>query len=321
MSSLRKIESARANGARSHGPATPEGKARSAQNAMRHGLLARHIMLDNEGREGFDALFELHLERLQPADGVEFGFVEEMVSSYWRMRRAWAIETRLMQKHLDKQNGLDEIDRLAGAFQNLSASQSIGLIHRYETRLHCMYQRALKNLLLLRKARAPNDPNPISEQCEDGPEALPVPEPPEMPNDPSPVSGHLGTAPGGLADSGPQPPDQVETQNEPIPVPVATAPRLRELPCPLPQPLAPIHPRQNSAAGRKLCFSRIAIRPIRPRAWAKTVSKWSASQCRVPRSLTAPSAARCHRTGAGGQDLNHGDTFLDIPPRRRDAES
>jgi len=201
MSSLRKIESARANGARSHGPVTAEGKQRSAQNAMRHGLLARCVVLDNEAREGFDALFELHLDRLQPADGVEFGFIEEMVSSYWRMRRAWAIETRLLQKRLDDQPGADELSRLAGAFENLAASQSIGLIHRYDTRLNCMYQRALKNLLLLRKAGMPNEPNPISGHSEGGPGEVPTgspqpPAPPEMPNDPNPISEHLHGGPG-----------------------------------------------------------------------------------------------------------------------------
>ena len=36
-------------------------------------------------------------------------------------------------------------------------------MHRYETRLHMLYQRALHNLLLLR-ATVPNEPNPISEQ-------------------------------------------------------------------------------------------------------------------------------------------------------------
>ena len=35
-------------------------------------------------------------------------------------------------------------------------------MHRYETRLHMIYQRAFHNLLLLRAA-IPNDPSPISE--------------------------------------------------------------------------------------------------------------------------------------------------------------
>ena len=190
MSSTRRIDSSRANGARSHGPATAEGKQRSAQNAMRHGLLAQCIVLKAEEREGYDALLNLHLDRLQPDDGIEFGFIEEMAASYWRMRRAWTIETRMLQNHMDNQPGADEVGRLAAAFENLAASQAITLIHRYETRLHCMYQRALRNLILLRKAGAPNEPNPISEHPESAPHEVPneiVPAPaPQLPDPAAP---------------------------------------------------------------------------------------------------------------------------------------
>jgi len=177
MSSLRLTLAARANGARSRGPATPEGKRRSSQNAIRHGLLARCIVMENESRTAFDALLAQHLHRLQPADGLEFGFIEEMAAAYWRMRRAWALETRIFENHAKAQPPGDEIDRMAAAFTDPATHSGLALMHRYETRLHCIYQRALHNFLLLRAA-IPNEPNPISEHPETAGAEIIV-EPPE----------------------------------------------------------------------------------------------------------------------------------------------
>ena len=98
MRSLRRIDSSRANGARSRGPITPEGKERASTNALRHGLLAKCLVLENESNECFDDLVTQHIRRFAPADGVEFAMIEEMVAANWRMRRAWAIENRLMDQ-------------------------------------------------------------------------------------------------------------------------------------------------------------------------------------------------------------------------------
>jgi hypothetical protein len=54
------------------------------------------------------------------------------------------------------------MDRIANAFAELAAKPSLGLMHRYQTRLHLNYQRALHNMLLLRAAAVPNKPSPIS---------------------------------------------------------------------------------------------------------------------------------------------------------------
>src|ERR1017187_2166964 len=86
MSSQRRTESARANGVRSHGPVTESGKQISSQNALRHTLLARCVVVEGESTEGFEETLTEHLDRFQPADGVEFGIVEEMVAAWWRMR-------------------------------------------------------------------------------------------------------------------------------------------------------------------------------------------------------------------------------------------
>ncbi len=162
MSSLRRIFSSQVNGALSRGPKTPEGKRRSSQNALRHGLLSKCLVLANESQDGFQALLDEHLSRLSPADGVELGLVEEMVAAAWRLRRIWALETRLLEDAVRTQQSDDELGRIAAAFSHLANLPQLALIHRYETRLHTIYQRSLHNLILLRIAALPNEPSPIS---------------------------------------------------------------------------------------------------------------------------------------------------------------
>ena len=181
MSSLRRITASRANAARSTGPVTPEGKERSSANAIRHGLLAKCVVLENESSACFDDLVAQHTERFAPADGVEFGMIEEMAAAYWRMRRAWAIENRLMEMALRNQPPGDEAARIAAAFSELAASPELNLLHRYEARLHRIYQRALFNLALLGERELPKEPSPISEhqftQLPGGPDVQRLPAP------------------------------------------------------------------------------------------------------------------------------------------------
>jgi len=173
MSSLRRTQSSRANGALSKGPVTPEGKLHSSQNAIIHGLLADCIVLQDESRENFLALLQQHVDRFQPADEVEFGMIEEMCAARWRQRRAWAIETRLFEIQIARPPDGDSLDRMAGAIDFMAAAPSLSLVHRYETRLHILYQRALRNLITLRKVKVPNEPSPISEHSPQPPETPP----------------------------------------------------------------------------------------------------------------------------------------------------
>ena len=102
-SSYRRILASRANGAHSRGPRTPRGKARSSQNAIHHGLLAKCVVLNGESDEGFQLLLSHHLARFAPADDVDRGFVDEMAAASWRLRRAWALETRLFDQAVEDQ--------------------------------------------------------------------------------------------------------------------------------------------------------------------------------------------------------------------------
>ena len=105
MSSQRRIAASRRNGARSQGPKTAAGKHRSSENAIRHGLLAKRVVLENESKENFQILLNQYLERFDPRDGVEFGMIEEMVASYWRLHRAFMIEKHLFDRALHNHDG------------------------------------------------------------------------------------------------------------------------------------------------------------------------------------------------------------------------
>ena len=68
-----RAEASRTNGARSRGPKTPEGKARSAQNALKHGMRAqKHVLLPDEDAAEFATLeAALLIEELQPVGALQ----------------------------------------------------------------------------------------------------------------------------------------------------------------------------------------------------------------------------------------------------------
>lgn len=75
------------------GPKTPEGKARSAMNALRHGLRARHFaLLPHEDPAEFAALARATREAYRPRCPVERELVEAIAVALWREIRADRIE-------------------------------------------------------------------------------------------------------------------------------------------------------------------------------------------------------------------------------------
>src|SRR5688572_27513498 len=99
----RQIESARINGALSNGPKTEEGKARSSQNSLKHGLNSdRIVVLSNEKQEDYDALRASFLKRFDPRDEVELELVDEMVGARWRLRRIRTMETEAMDMRMEE---------------------------------------------------------------------------------------------------------------------------------------------------------------------------------------------------------------------------
>jgi hypothetical protein len=156
LATQKQIEAARRNGAKSRGPVTAEGKARSSANALRHGLRSEKLLvLRNESGSGWEDLLAACIRCFEPADEFEAELVHEIAAARWRMRRAWAVETGLFDSQMDKQDttlranyrALDEGTRLAAAFTALAdETNALNLVTRYETRLRRSFESALDRL-------------------------------------------------------------------------------------------------------------------------------------------------------------------------------
>ena len=81
-------EASRLNGAKSHGPITPQGKENSSRNSLRHGLTAKSMLVNSENREVFDKHAEAYYDKFEPSHHVDCNFVDEMIVCHWRQRRA-----------------------------------------------------------------------------------------------------------------------------------------------------------------------------------------------------------------------------------------
>ncbi len=96
MTSEKQIAANRANAEKSTGPKTPETKAISAMNALRHGLTGQVNLMPTEDREAHDKFCAAIVESLAPEGALEIQFAHAVAEDNWRMNRGRAIETNML---------------------------------------------------------------------------------------------------------------------------------------------------------------------------------------------------------------------------------
>jgi hypothetical protein len=151
MSTLRSATAA-ANGAKSHGPVTGQGKARSARNAEKHGLYSKALILQHESKEEFDKLRHRLYESHSPVDPTEAALVETMAAAAWRLRRFDYIEGAAVERIFDE-----------GGYHAPSVNTLAKVIGQRSTQLRT-YDRAFQLLLRRRKfiKNLRNEPKPFA---------------------------------------------------------------------------------------------------------------------------------------------------------------
>jgi hypothetical protein len=151
---------------RATGPRTPQGLARSCQNARTHGLLSRYVLLPGEDGDALDGLRDALLGELAPFGALEATLVDRIVACIWRLRRVQRTEIGvfefnkrgafelLMEKRGDRPP-LTPDARVGRAFvKEAAGADAFSKLARYEAAIERSFFRALHELQRLQLARA-----------------------------------------------------------------------------------------------------------------------------------------------------------------------
>ena len=124
QTSLARVEASRKNARRSTGPRTPAGKAVVRWNALKHGLLAKEVVIraggGKESKSEFQNLFAKLTEDLRPEGMLEEVLVEKIAVCYWRLRRVIRCETGEIRSSLDTYEFDEDVRRIEAVNDRLS---------------------------------------------------------------------------------------------------------------------------------------------------------------------------------------------------------
>jgi hypothetical protein len=166
----------RRNGARSGGPKTAAGLARSSRNALKHGLRARRqVLLADEDASEYRAFQAAARAELAPAGALQTELAARIVTTAWRARRADRLEAALLGRYLraDALHAGDPQEALGtGLIRDGNGLRALETLVRYRGSVLAELFRALAALKLL-QADAREFPNTNAPDA--GPAILPLP--------------------------------------------------------------------------------------------------------------------------------------------------
>ena len=131
------IEANRANAQQSTGPRTDEGKQRSSQNSLKHGVTAKSDVLRGENPDPFKRFGRAVMTELGPQGELEIRVAQNIVSIQWRLLRVQHQSDLICEIQPDPIKQLDALNKLA----------------IYEQRLTRTFQAAMKQLRELQQHR------------------------------------------------------------------------------------------------------------------------------------------------------------------------
>lgn len=150
------------------GPTTPEGKARSSRNALKHGLRSREIVLPGEDPEEWYTFRDDYLAALDPVGLAEEALAYRAAELYWRLLRVAEAERKAVAAREETPDQYMPVfpkpGRFSGSFrpaaeapemlpEGLPAPAALRPLVRYEAHLSKQFHLALRSLQDLQDRR------------------------------------------------------------------------------------------------------------------------------------------------------------------------
>ena len=150
--SKKQLEANRKN-AKLGGVKTEEGKAVSKYNAIKHGLLCKDVLLDDEKEQELLELEKRIRSELKPANEMELLLVDRITANAWRLKRAIRIESEMIED--DRKSSFSEKKKSLGEVfsYDFVNHDTYGKFTRYEASIERGIYKALHELQRIQSAR------------------------------------------------------------------------------------------------------------------------------------------------------------------------
>jgi hypothetical protein len=155
-------EASRANGRKSRGPITTQGKINSSRNSRRHGVYAKSIVVDPATQARYQAVLAAFTQQFHPTTPLEIRLVATLALTHTRRRELWALEKNLINAeiHRTAQVPPDQAELPRDPFFALvERGQLFDRIQTEESSCNRRFLHALRDLAKLQSTRA--QPNSV----------------------------------------------------------------------------------------------------------------------------------------------------------------
>ena len=160
MATARQVAANTRNAKLPRGPLSAEASAAVRENAVKHGLTAKHVVMQHEDEADYHELRASIVMEYQPLTPQEHRFADQIAQNYWRLLRCRRVETATFENRLgtlkdrlkiDPKAPIDNDEGISICMSN--EGRDFDTIRRYETTIERAWYRAIRELRAAQQER------------------------------------------------------------------------------------------------------------------------------------------------------------------------